>query len=118
MQISLWEETTTGYVTHKSDLPADTITELTTAVLFKWLATQIQGYVSPRYMASYDVQLGIQTSIYISNYLLSQGQKYSLGQRCWTRKREYRGAELQPSPPWHVSISHFWLLGGIFCAAH
>lgn len=77
MQISLWEETTTGYVTHKSELPADTITELTT-VFFKWLATQIQGYIFPGHMASYDALLGIQSLIYISNYLLSQGAKYSL----------------------------------------
>lgn len=79
MQISLQEETTTSYVKHKSELPADTITELTTVLFFKWLATQIQGYVFPCHMASYDALLGIQTLIYISNYLLSQGAQYSLG---------------------------------------
>lgn len=46
---------------------------------FKWLATQIQGYVFPCHVVSYNVLLGIQTLIYISNYLLSQGAKYSLG---------------------------------------
>lgn len=46
LQISPQGRNHTGYVTHKSELPAGTVTEIPAEVL-KWLPAQIRGYVFP-----------------------------------------------------------------------
>lgn len=73
LQISPQGRNHTGYVTHKSELPAGTVTEIPAEVL-KWLPAQIRGYVFPHVYQASKFLL-----IYVPTCLLPQGSNCWLG---------------------------------------